>query len=166
MAARKRRRRVFLAAVLLLAGCMALAGVHAGTGRLGFPLDTEQWKLSDGYGWRKDPLTGEDAFHRGVDFACEEGTAVLAAQDGVVTETRWSSSYGNYVQLLHSQDRETRYAHLQYVYARPGEIVAKGQLLGTAGQTGRATGTHLHFELLEHGAAKDPARALGLDDEA
>lgn len=131
-----------------------------------FPLETTQWRISDGYGWREDPFTGKRAFHKGIDLACAEGTAVLAAEGGVVTRASRSESYGNCLYLLHPDGRETRYAHLQYCYVRAGEVVQAGQVLGTAGQTGRATGAHLHFELWEQGTAQDPAAALGLADEA
>ena len=131
-----------------------------------FPLKTTQYRVSDAYGWRDDPFTGETAFHKGIDLACAEGTAVLAAEGGVVTRASRSESYGNCLYLLHPDGRETRYAHLQYCYVRAGEVVQAGQVLGTAGQTGRATGAHLHFELWEQGTAQAPAAALGLADEA
>lgn len=127
-----------------------------------FPLDTAEWRVSDPYGWRADPLTGEDTFHRGVDLACAGGTRVLAVMDGVVTVARQSESYGNYLLVTHTAGQQTLYAHLQYLYVRAGEVVAAGQPLGTVGQTGRVTGAHLHFELLVQGVRHDPVRALGL----
>ncbi len=125
-----------------------------------FPLDTTEWRVSDPYGRRTDPFTGKQAFHEGIDLACAEGTTVQAVQSGVVTVASSSASYGNYLRLLHPDGRETRYAHLQYLYVRPGEVVQAGQMLGTVGQTGRATGPHLHLELREQGEAKDPAAWL------
>ena len=127
-----------------------------------FPLETAAWRVSDPYGWREDPFTGEKAFHRGVDLACAEGTPVLAALDGVVTAARRGTAYGNYVRLTHGDGQETLYAHMQYLYVRAGEVVAAGQRLGTAGQTGRATGAHLHFEFLTGGIRYDPSAALSL----
>ena len=129
-----------------------------------FPLETAAWRVSAPYGWRKDPFTGENAFHRGVDLACAEGTPVLAALDGLVTAARRGTAYGNYVRLTHGDGQETLYAHMQYLYVRAGEVVAAGQRLGTAGQTGRATGAHLHFELRRQGTACDPSALLGLSD--
>ena len=107
-----------------------------------------------------DPFTGKPAFHSGLDLACAEGTAVRAVQDGVVTAAAYSPSYGNHLRILHPDGCETRYAHLQYLYVRPGEVVQAGQTLGTVGQTGRATGAHLHLELWQQGAACDPAALL------
>ena len=127
-----------------------------------FPLDTAEWRLSGAYGWRTDPLTGKETFHRGTDLACPEGTPVIAAMSGIVTAARRSSSYGSCVRLCHAGGQETLYAHLQYLFVRAGELVETGQTLGTAGQTGRATGAHLHFELLVEGVRCDPAALLGL----
>lgn len=132
------------------------------TGAVSFPLKTEHWRVSDPYGWREDPFTGEEAFHRGVDLACAEGTRVLAMLDGTVTAARRSETYGNYLRLTHADGQETLYAHLQYLYVRAGEVVQKGQCLGTVGQTGRATGAHLHLEFLVQGIRYDPGKALGL----
>ena len=91
-----------------------------------------------------------------------EGTLVLAAMDGVVTAARRSATYGNYLCLSHSGGQETLYAHLQYLFVRAGEVVQAGQPLGTAGETGRSTGAHLHFELLEQGVRYDAGALLGL----
>ena len=82
--------------------------------------------------------------------------------DGVVTAARRGAAYGNYVRLTHGDGQETLYAHMQYLYVRAGEVVAAGQRLGTAGQTGRATGAHLHFEFLTGGIRYDPSAALSL----
>ena len=153
-------------AALLAAACLA---VHTQAARrpakaVCFPLQTAVWRVSDGYGTRQDPFTGEERFHQGVDLACAEGTAVLAVREGVATAARRSDSYGVCLQLLHPDGTETLYAHLQYLYVRTGETVQAGQILGTAGQTGRATGAHLHFELRRQGTACDPSALLGLPD--
>ncbi len=132
------------------------------TGKLCFPLDTTQYRVSDGYGWRQDPFTGERTFHKGIDLACAEGTEVLAAEGGAVVQAYRSTSYGTCLRVLHTDGSESLYAHLQYAYVRPGEVVEAGQLLGAAGRSGRATGAHLHFELYRKGTACDPADALGL----
>ena len=159
---RRRRRGVlcglFCAAVFL--ACFRACG--AGRTKLLFPLDTSQWRLSAAYGWRADPVDGELQFHEGIDLACAEGTTVLAALDGVVTAAQYSASYGNYLRLIHADGFETVYAHLQYLYVRPGEVVRAGQAVGSAGETGRATGPHLHFEVLRKSKHCDPASALGL----
>ena len=126
-----------------------------------FPL-MGSWRVSAPYGWREDPFTGQEAFHRGIDLACGEGTPVRAVLNGVVASARHSASYGNVVLLRHENGQETLYAHMQYLYVRTGEVVAAGQKLGTAGQTGRATGAHLHFEVLVGGVRQDHAAFLKL----
>ena len=89
-----------------------------------------------------------------------QGTPVYAAASGVVRIARTHASYGNYVRLLHPGGDETIYAHLQYLFVRQGQQIQAGQCLGTVGQTGNATGPHLHFELLHAGVRYDPTRAL------
>ena len=165
----KKRRRVLkkaglaglLCALCLLAGGLCIRCAAADE-TVCFPLATTAWRVSDEYGERPDPFTGELRFHQGVDLACAEGTPVRAVQAGVVAAAARSTGYGNYLHLLHRDGSETWYAHLQYLYVRPGEVVRAGQTLGTAGQTGRATGAHLHLELHRQGAACDPAPLLGL----
>ncbi len=180
----KRRRKIAVSVwtgaifVMLLAGMLGLT-VQAGRaapegcslqkGELAagfcFPLEGNSWRVSDGYGWRSDPFTGEETFHRGIDLACAEGTPVRAVMDGVVASARYSGSYGNVLRLCHNDGTETVYAHLQYLYVRPGEVVQAGQRLGTAGQTGRATGAHLHLELLSGEVVYDPSAVLEGDGQ-
>ena len=88
------------------------------------------------------------------------GTPVYAAAAGVVRIAGSHKSYGNYLRLLHPTGDETLYAHMQYLFVRAGETVQAGQLLGTVGQTGNATGPHLHFEILHKGLRYDPTQAL------
>ena len=119
---------------------------------------------TSGYGWREDPVAddGSEDFHTGKDLAAAEGTPVYAAADGTVRTAARGSSYGNYVRILHEAGDETLYAHMQYVFVRPGQKVRQGQQIGTVGQTGNVTGPHLHFELLHAGIRYDPTQALGL----
>ena len=103
--------------------------------------------------------SGSD-FHLGNDLAAAQGTAVLAAADGVVRSAGKHSSYGNYVRVLHANGDETLYAHLQYLFVHTGQTISAGACLGTVGETGNATGPHLHFELLHKGIRYDPSEAL------
>ena len=165
---RCRARLLFPAAALAVLLVCAVLPVRAQTKavELCFPLGTGRYRVSDGYGWRQDPFTGKNAFHKGIDLACAEGTGILAVQSGAVVQAYRSTSYGTCLRVLHPDGTEALYAHLQYAYVRPGEVVQAGQLLGTAGQSGRATGAHLHFELRRQGAPCDPAGLLGLPDAA
>ncbi len=119
-----------------------------------------QYTVSSVYGWRKHPVTRRRAFHYGVDLACAEGTPVAAAMEGAVEYTGRSAAAGNYLRLRHSDGYETVYCHLQYIFVRTGETVRGGQLLGTAGRTGDATGPHLHFSLLRDDVYYDPSALL------
>lgn len=126
-----------------------------------FPLPDQTCTKTSGYGWRTDPMGGQGTdFHLGNDLAAAQGTPVLAAADGVVRFAGAHSSYGNYVRIVHAAGDETLYAHLQYLFVRTGQRVEAGQTLGTVGETGNATGPHLHFEILHKGLRYDPSEAL------
>lgn len=112
--------------------------------------------LSSYYGIRKDPFNGMPAMHKGVDFAGEEGAAVLATGSGVVT---WSDSrygYGNLIEIDHGDGVVTRYGHNKTLLVKVGEIVEKGQQISLMGSTGRSTGPHVHYEVLKNGKQIDP----------
>ena len=127
---------------------------------LQFPLPGQSRKTS-GYGWRTDPMGGlGDDFHIGNDLAAAQGTPVLAAADGVVRMAGSLMSFVNSLRILHADGDETLYAHMQYLFVKAGEGVTAGQRLGTLGETGIATGPHLHFEILHRGLRYDPAEAL------
>ena len=104
--------------------------------------------MSSYYGYRKHPLSGEEQFHRGLDIAVPEGTAVFAAHDGIIIETAYDDYYGNYIVISGAEGIVTKYAHLGSVSVQNGQEVTAGVLIGTAGNTGSSTGSHLHMELL------------------
>ena len=102
-----RRRVIFLAVLAGLLVCLVLpVRAQKKTGKLCFPLDTTQYRVSDGYGWRQDPFTGERTFHKGIDLACAEGTEVLAAEGGAVVQAYRSTSYGTCLRVLHTDGSE------------------------------------------------------------
>lgn len=103
---------------------------------------------SSGFGYRIHPIDGELSFHYGTDFAANSGDDVVAFADGYVYAAGSSDGYGNYLILTHEGGFSTIYAHLSGFAVSEGEMVSRGQLIGTVGQTGNATGPHLHFELL------------------
>ena len=112
--------------------------------------------MSSYFGRRTDPFTGKPASHRGVDFAGKEGAEILAVADGVVT---WSSKrygYGQMVEINHGNGYATRYAHNSENLVAVGEEVRKGQTVALMGDTGRATGPNLHFEVLHKGQRVNP----------
>ena len=115
---------------------------------------------SSNFGWRLDPFTGQQAFHEGVDFMAEEGTAILAAASGIVVTSEYHAQYGNVVEIDHGNDLVTRYGHASARFVKVGDLVQRGTRIGEVGNTGRSTGAHLHFEVLLRGVPQDPARFL------
>ena len=111
--------------------------------------------VSSYYGYRKNPITGNDEFHRGVDIAVPTGTAVYAAHGGTVTTAAYDSHYGNYV-VLEKDGYTTKYAHMDSLSASAGQEVEKGTVIGTTGNTGSSTGSHLHIECLYDGEYYNP----------
>ena len=116
----------------------------------------EYQEVTETFGTRVHPITGETTSHDGVDLAAPEGAAVLAVRSGTVAETGWDDTDGNYVLLDHGEGLTTRYGCLSAVSVQTGDAVAQGDVLGTVGQTGAATGPHLHLEAAQDGALYDP----------
>jgi murein DD-endopeptidase MepM/ murein hydrolase activator NlpD len=120
--------------------------------------DAASAPVSSAFGWRRDPMTGAAAFHKGIDLAVAYGHDVSAAAPGVVAFAGVQNGYGTTVIIDHEGGRQTRYAHLSESLVRQGEMVAEGQVVGKSGSSGRSTGPHLHFEMLVNGRAVDPRR--------
>ena len=112
------------------------------------------------FGWRSHPVSGQNDFHTGVDIAAAQGTPVLAALPGVVEQTGYSESYGNFVVLRHSDNLHTTYNHCSEILAKEGEQLARGDRIALVGSTGISTGPHLHFEVEVKGLKADPLQAL------
>jgi murein DD-endopeptidase MepM/ murein hydrolase activator NlpD len=112
------------------------------------------------YGWRNDPFTGEAKFHNGIDYRAPEGSDVASAGAGRVTFAGSLAGYGNTVIVQHANGLSTRYAHLSELLVEAGDDVTDKQVVGRAGQTGRATAAHLHFEVLMGGVPVDPSRLV------
>ncbi len=112
--------------------------------------------VSSYYGYRINPVTGAEQLHRGVDIAVPTGTGVLAAMDGTVTTSAYDSYYGNYVVIEDSSGYCTKYAHLNTLGVGAGQAVKHGDTIGTTGNTGSSTGSHLHIECLYNGEYYNP----------
>lgn len=110
------------------------------------------------FGWRSDPFTGEATFHRGVDLALAYGSEVKALGQGVVASAGERPGYGLTVTVDHGGGRETLYAHLSSIDVQTGDTVVAGQRIARSGNSGRATGAHLHVEAREFGHPVDVAR--------
>ena len=126
----------------------------------------EGMRLSSGYGMRTHPILGGNRKHNGVDLAAATGTPVYATADGLVGKALYFGSYGNYVQLEHGGDLETRYGHLSSYTVHAGDMVHKGDLIGYVGTTGRSTGPHLHYEVRVAGEPVDPRPYMAGSDLA
>lgn len=103
--------------------------------------------LTDGFGGRSDPFTGEAATHNAVDISSVVGQPVRAPADGVVVKSEWANGYGNVIYLSHGYGYSTRYGHLSAYNVKPGQRVKRGDVIGFVGSTGRSTGPHLHYEV-------------------
>lgn len=113
---------------------------------------------SDRYGMRRDPFTGERDFHPGLDISAPIGNKVVATADGTVSFSGRKIGYGKVVIVDHRFGISTRYGHLARLVAEPGHRVRKGDIIGYVGQTGRATGPHVHYEVRLNGRPLDPLR--------
>ena len=114
--------------------------------------------MSSEYGKRVDPFSGKMAWHAGVDFAGKDGSDVVAVASGVVTHADKRYGYGLMVEITHGDGYVTRYGHHADILVKSGDIVKKGQVIGSMGSSGRSTGPHVHFEVLKNGKHVDPTR--------
>ncbi|HET9266578.1 MAG TPA: peptidoglycan DD-metalloendopeptidase family protein [Vicinamibacterales bacterium] len=108
------------------------------------------------FGWRRDPFSGATTYHRGVDLRAAYGEPIGAADAGTVVFAGEQRGYGQTVVVEHAGGVRTRYAHLSSLVTEAGADVKAGDTIGRAGKSGRATGTHLHFEVTQHGRQVDP----------
>ncbi|MGN1001308.1 MAG: peptidoglycan DD-metalloendopeptidase family protein [Oscillospiraceae bacterium] len=111
---------------------------------------------SSGFGYRVHPILGDVRFHYGTDLAAWTGEAVLAFTSGTVVTAAWSDSYGNYVVIDHGDGWESLYAHCSSLLVTGGQWVETGETIALVGETGLATGPHLHFELTHDGVYLNP----------
>ena len=127
---------------------------------------TTSKRISSSFGYRKDPFTGKTAFHAGIDIQGRHGDPVLSAADGVVSETGSDSSMGRYIIVNHYGDLQTVYMHLKQIDAKEGDEVVRGERIGLVGSSGRSTGPHLHFQIMQKSEAVNPLKFLALVKES
>ena len=130
----------------------------AGSSNPSWPLKA---RVSSEFGWRRDPIHGRTAMHRGIDLAAKEGTVIRASLPGRVITSESRGGYGNLVVLDHGRGLTTLYGHNQLNLVREGDWVEAGSPVGRVGSSGRSTGPHLHFEIRRHGKHLDPRLFLG-----
>jgi len=117
-------------------------------------------RVGSSFGSREDPINGEGAFHSGMDIDAPYGTPVRAPADGDVSEAVMAAGYGREIILDHGHDLSTIYGHLSAIAVTPGQHVTRGQVIGYVGQSGRATGPHLHYEVRVHKIPVNPYKYL------
>jgi murein DD-endopeptidase MepM/ murein hydrolase activator NlpD len=122
-------------------------------------------RVASSFGEREDPINGEGAFHPGIDIDAPYGTPVRAGGDGDVTGASMGSGYGREVVIDHGHDLRTVYGHLSAIAVLPGQHVTRGEVIGYVGQSGRATGPHLHYEVRVHNVPVNPHKYLRLTYE-
>jgi len=132
---------------------------YTGNGKFGFPL-TSYTRVSSSYGYRIHPITGTRKLHTGIDYAAPYGTAILAAESGVVLTSGWVSGYGYCVTINHGDGYVTLYGHCSSLCVSSGQSVKRGQTIAKVGSTGNSTGNHLHFEIRIGGKTVNPASYL------
>lgn len=116
--------------------------------------------ITAGFGDRADPFTGSPGFHPGLDISADKGRPIVATADGLVESAEWSGNYGNCLVVNHGFGIKTRYGHLSAFAVKAGASVQRGDLVGFVGATGRATGPHLHYEILANGQLINPLQLL------
>jgi murein DD-endopeptidase MepM/ murein hydrolase activator NlpD len=117
-------------------------------------------EVSSGFGARKDPINGTQHFHTGIDVAAAEGSPVLAAAPGIVRRAGRRGGYGNAVEIDNGSGISTLYGHASALAVKEGDSVKAGDPVALVGHTGRATGSHLHFEVRKDGRPIDPKSTL------
>jgi murein DD-endopeptidase MepM/ murein hydrolase activator NlpD len=135
---------------------LAKPEVRGDTIAFGWPVDGP---VLSGFGRRRA------GWHAGVDIGAERGTPILAAAAGTVVFSGWAASYGRTVKIEHPDSFLTIYAHNQENLVEVGDVVEAGRVIGSVGRSGRATTTHLHFEIRRHATAYDPLHVLGSREE-
>jgi len=125
---------------------------------------TVDTRETSGFGMRVDPFTGRPAFHPGQDWAGAFGSPVYVTAPGIVSFTGQRNGYGNTIEVDHGHGFKTRYAHLSGISVSVGQRVVLGQRIGAMGDTGRSTGTHLHYEVWVNGRVQDPLRFVKAGD--
>lgn len=117
-------------------------------------------QVTSGFGYRWHPITGEHALHEGLDISNSRWTPIYAPANGFVTTSSPNGNYGNLVAIDHGNGFTTKYGHLTKIMVEKGQLLKRGDLIGYMGSTGRATGTHLHYEVHRDGNPQNPEKYI------
>lgn len=134
---------------------------------MGSPVSiAEMNRISDEYGWRKHPILKRWIFHEGTDIAADTGSDVFSTSDGIVERViKSDKGYGNRIVINHGYGYKTVYAHLESFNVKKGQVVKKGDLIGSVGSTGLSTGPHLHYEVLLNNRPINPQKYFYYGDK-
>ncbi|SIN59529.1 Murein DD-endopeptidase MepM and murein hydrolase activator NlpD, contain LysM domain [Parasphingorhabdus marina DSM 22363] len=124
----------------------------------------KNYRLTSTFGFRTDPFKGRRARHKGIDMAGPVGTPIYATADGIVGRSQWVRGYGNYIEINHGNEIQTRYGHMSRLNVKANARVKAGDLIGFMGSTGRSTGSHLHYEVRIAGQAVNPMPFMQSND--
>jgi murein DD-endopeptidase MepM/ murein hydrolase activator NlpD len=116
--------------------------------------------IDDDYGWRRDPITKKGKFHQGLDMKGSYKDTVYATGNGRIIMASWNMGYGRCVVIQHSDEFRSLYAHLSKIFVSAGDSINVGAPIGRVGSSGRSTGSHLHYEVLQSGYRIDPCGFL------
>ena len=120
-------------------------------------------KITSKFGYRVSPITNKFSLHKGLDIAAPQNTKIYAVYDGVVIKAQYHKINGNYIVIKHSDNIKTTYNHCNKLLVKEGEKVKRGEVIALVGETGYATGNHLHFEVLLNGKYINPLYVLNYD---
>lgn len=120
----------------------------------------KSWSMNSGFGVRKDPFTGSFAQHQGLDMGAPMRSSIFATGDGKITHADFEGNYGRMVEIDHGMGLVTRYGHLSRILVKKGDIVTRGTIIGQLGCSGRCSGPHVHYEVLNHGRPVNPLKFL------
>ena len=124
------------------------------------PVEAQDYRITSGFGWRRSPFTGSKEFHHGLDISAPRGTPIVAPGEGRVYQVGHDSQRGKYLQVAHGKRCITTYAHLSGFNVELGQEVKRGDIIAYIGNTGRSTGSHLHYEIQINGKAVNPKQYI------
>jgi len=131
-----------------------------------WPIKGQAGYITGRFGCENDSFTNNPYIHLGMDFGYGYGIPIVSAANGTVLETGYSrNNYGNYVLIGHRYGYKTKYGHLQNTFVKPGDRVKQGQVIGTMGNTGKSTGPHLHFGIIQGNIILDPQIFIGITND-
>ena len=116
--------------------------------------------MTSGFAYRRSPFTGRREFHKGLDIANRVGTPIIAPASGVVARTGREGGYGRTIVVNHGYGLSTRYAHLHRILVKPGQLISRGDKIALLGNSGRSTGSHLHYEVRLNSVPVNPSRYI------